>query len=108
MLSDLRESGAIEQDADVILFIYREDVYKIKEAKQKMKESKDKGEYSNISIKEKRVEEAEIIIGKQRNGPTGVVKLWFHKEYVKFAPEAAEIIREYEPRESHIEVSSNP
>ena len=107
MLSDLRESGAIEQDADVILFVYRDDVYKIKEAKQKMKEAQKKGELANIKIEEKRVEEAEIIIGKQRNGPTGVVKLWFHKDYVKFAEEAAETIREYETRESTIEIPSN-
>ncbi len=107
MLSDLRESGAIEQDADVILFVYRDDVYKIKEAKQKMKEAKAKGELPNIKIEEKRVEEAEIIIGKQRNGPTGVVKLWFHKDYVKFAEDAAETIREYEIKESSIEIPDN-
>ncbi|SMC09001.1 replicative DNA helicase [Nitratiruptor tergarcus] len=107
MLSDLRESGAIEQDADVILFVYRDDVYKIKEAKQKMKEAQARGELLDIKIEEKRVEEAEIIIGKQRNGPTGVVKLWFHKDYVKFAEEAAETIREYDTRESTIEIPDN-
>lgn len=107
MLSDLRESGAIEQDADVILFVYRDDVYKIKEAKQKMKEAQAKGELLNIKIEEKRVEEAEIIIGKQRNGPTGVVKLWFHKDYVKFAEEAAETIREYEAKETNIDIPTN-
>jgi len=107
MLSDLRESGAIEQDADVILFVYRDDVYKIKEAKQKMKEAQQKGEQIDIQIEEKRVEEAEIIIGKQRNGPTGVVKLWFHKEYVKFAEEAAETVREYAMNETQIELPDN-
>ena len=104
MLSDLRESGAIEQDADVILFVYRDDVYKIKEMKEKAKEAAKKGEKIDIKIPEKKVEEAEIIIGKQRNGPTGVVRLYFHKDYVKFAEEATETIREYEMRESHIEV----
>ncbi len=104
MLSDLRESGAIEQDADVILFIYRDDVYKIKEMKEKAKEAAKKGEKMDIQIPEKKVEEAEIIIGKQRNGPTGVVKLFFHKDYVKFAEEATETIREYEMRESNIEI----
>ncbi len=104
MLSDLRESGAIEQDADVILFVYRDDVYKLKEAKQKLKEAQAKGEKIDVEIEEKKVEEAEIIIGKQRNGPTGVVKLWFHKEYVKFAEEAAETVREYEPKETNFEV----
>ena len=104
MLSDLRESGAIEQDADVILFIYRDDVYKIKEMKEKAKEAAKKGEKFDIKIEEKRVEEAEVIIGKQRNGPTGVVKLYFHKDYVKFAEEATETVREFEMKESHIDI----
>ena len=104
MLSDLRESGAIEQDADIILFIYRDDVYRIKEMKEKAKEAAKRGEKFDQPIEEKKVEEAEIIIGKQRNGPTGVVKLYFHKDYVKFAEEATETVREYEMKESHIEV----
>ena len=62
-LSDLRESGSIEQDADLVMFIYREEVYKPSE--------------ENAGL-------AELIISKQRNGPTGIVKLAFLREYTRF------------------------
>ncbi|MGC9350520.1 MAG: replicative DNA helicase [Sulfurovum sp.] len=84
MLSDLRESGAIEQDADIILFVYRDDVYR--EAKEKEKEMKAKAEGKEYSsdFRKKSEEEAEIIIGKQRNGPTGTVDLVFQKRFTRF------------------------
>lgn len=63
MLSDLRESGSIEQDSDIVLFIYRDEVYN------------EESEFPNI---------AEIIVGKHRSGPTGKVSVYFKKELAKF------------------------
>ena len=84
MLSDLRESGAIEQDADIIMFVYRDDVYKERDEARKEKEAKDKGEEYKSTFINKPVEEAEIIIGKQRNGPIGAIKLDFQKALTRF------------------------
>lgn len=84
MLSDLRESGAIEQDADIILFVYRDDVYR--EAKEKEREMKAKAEGKEFKSEyvKKPEEETELIIGKQRNGPTGTVDLVFQKNFTRF------------------------
>ena len=84
MLSDIRESGSIEQDADIILFVYRDDVYLYKEEKEREKAAKAEGKEYTSSYVEKEQEEAEIIIGKQRNGPTGHVKLIFQKKLTRF------------------------
>jgi replicative DNA helicase len=66
MLSDLRESGSIEQDADVVMFLYRPEYYAPADKREEL-EGK-----------------SELIIGKQRNGPTGVVELYFQKAYTRF------------------------
>ena len=72
-LSDLRESGSLEQDSDVVLFIYREDKYK------------EEAENKNI---------AEIIVAKHRNGPVGSVKLYFNEQTVSFSDLAKDVQRE--------------
>jgi replicative DNA helicase len=80
ILSDLRESGAIEQDADVVIFIYRPFMYKQGgEGAPETLESQD-------SVEDRR--KAEIIVGKQRNGPTGHVDLVFFDEYTRFEDKA--------------------
>lgn len=84
MLSDLRESGSIEQDADMIMFVYRDDVYKEHEERQKQKKAAQDGESYKPKFIAKEEEEAELIIGKHRNGPTGVVELIFHKKFTRF------------------------
>jgi len=84
MLSDLRESGAIEQDADIILFVYRDDVYREAQEKEKEMKAKAEGKPYESEFRKKSEEDAEIIIGKQRNGPTGTVNLVFQKNFTRF------------------------
>ncbi len=81
-MSDLRESGAIEQDADVVALLHREDYYWDKD-----KRSEQDAEFQKIQGK------AELIIDKQRNGPTGIVKLHFNPNYTRFDNPASEFIQ---------------
>ncbi len=71
ILSDLRESGAIEQDADVVMLLHREEYY-----------YKIKGEIPPDDVRG----QADVIIAKQRNGPTGTVKVQFNEQLARFAP----------------------
>ncbi len=96
-LSDLRESGEIEQTADVVLFLYRPDYYDDPKAD-------DEEAAAELDLADERrdpnVSETEIIIGKQRNGPTDSFKLIFHKVYASFY--------EFLPREAVVEGSTPP
>ncbi len=82
VLADLRESGAIEQDADVVIFVHRPETYKINEV--------DDAHGHKISTERL----AEIIIGKQRNGPTDIIRLTFQKEYAGFENRASDTFEE--------------
>ncbi|EMI4815631.1 replicative DNA helicase [Campylobacter upsaliensis] len=93
MLSDLRESGAIEQDADTILFVYRDEVYREQEEKEKENKAKAEGkEYHPNFVPNPRQENAEIIIGKNRNGPVGTTEVEFQKENSRFVDKPSGMI----------------
>jgi replicative DNA helicase len=76
LLSDLRDSGAIEQDADIVLFIHRPEMYR---------DLREKAEQGGESLDGK----AEVIMAKHRNGPTGSIDLYFHKQFTRFASMSA-------------------
>ncbi|EAJ7111526.1 replicative DNA helicase [Campylobacter upsaliensis] len=93
MLSDLRESGAIEQDADTILFVYRDEVYREQEEKERENKAKAEGkEYHPNFMPNPRQENAEIIIGKNRNGPVGTTEVEFQKENSRFVDKPSGMI----------------
>jgi replicative DNA helicase len=111
MLSDLRESGAIEQDADIILFLYRDDYYKRKDIQKTIDKQKKEGvamtpqqEQELREAQEKPIEQSELIIGKQRNGPTDTVKLNFEKNLTRFLDLPSKYDNDYQQKESSFEV----
>ncbi|MBL4789979.1 MAG: replicative DNA helicase, partial [Kordiimonadaceae bacterium] len=82
MLSDLRESGSIEQDADMVMFVFREEYYKEKDEPSHGDQDKHlvwQAEMNALYGK------AELIIGKQRHGPVGTIRLAFEKEFTRFS-----------------------
>ena len=86
LLSDLRESGTIEQDSDIVMFVYREEYY---HASKKPEDGSEK--FQQWLEKAHRIEgQAEVIVAKQRHGSTGIVELAFHKMTTKFSDRAHE------------------
>ena len=87
-LADLRESGSIEQDADVVMFVYREEYYLNKrEPERKMEESEDSFNIRHdewLSRMQASENKAEVIVAKQRHGPTGAVQVHFEKRFTHF------------------------
>ena len=79
-LSDLRESGSIEQDADVVMFVFREEYYKERKEPAKGSEAHDKWQTEIEAVKNK----AEVIIAKQRQGPVGNIELYFDGSLTRF------------------------
>lgn len=107
MLSDLRESGSIEQDADTIMFVYRDDVYKESEAKERYAAKRAKAAEQGVEFNEQMPtftrnpngEEAEIIVGKNRNGPLGTIKLIYESGFTRFKDIATEPVMQSEFKE---------
>jgi replicative DNA helicase len=108
MLSDLRESGSIEQDADIVMFVYRDDVYREAAEKEKEMKAKANGQVYENKFEKKEEEETELILGKHRNGPTGTVKLIFQKRFTRFvdAPKDGEDLCEIVYNNSNIDIST--
>ena len=93
-LSDLRESGSIEQDADVVMFVYREEYYLTRSEPARRAEESDQKFNERHDAWRQRCEQtygkAEVIVAKQRHGPTGIVRLAFEGQFTKFGNLAAD------------------
>ncbi|WP_300910128.1 DnaB-like helicase C-terminal domain-containing protein, partial [Helicobacter japonicus] len=102
-LSDLRDSGAIEQDADVILFLYREDIYKKREDKERYARLKKEGKEKDFKPEhqEREIEPTEVIVAKNRNGEVKTIEIQFNKRYTRFEDKPKEA--EYDMRETSID-----
>ena len=100
-LSDLRESGSIEQDADVVMFVYREEYYLTRSEPSRRAEESDQKFNERHEAWKQRCEQtygkAEVIVAKQRHGPTGIVRLAFEGQYTKFDNLPADEERPGEP-----------
>lgn len=95
MLSDLRESGSIEAEADVVIFIYRDSYYEELGQKTAGKEGDEAQQPERPRVRERRedqVDVAELIIAKQRNGPTGTIRVAFHPAFARFDNLAADMV----------------
>jgi len=80
LLSDLRESGSIEQDADIVMFIYREDYYLYRKKPQEGTDLYERWQQDMDNVRNT----TEVIVSKHRNGPIGTVKLHFDSQYTRF------------------------
>ena len=110
IMSDIRESGSIEQDADIIIFIYRDDVYKEIDERKKEKDAKDKGQEYQNKYQNNLKEETEILIAKQRNGPIGMTKLTFNKQFANFVDpgDSVELIYHENTQKTTTDVQIDP
>lgn len=96
ILSDLRDSGSIEQDADVILFLYRDDVYRKRADRERYARLKKEGKEKDFKpeYQEREVEPAELIVAKNRNGETRTIEIRFNKRFTRFEDIPQEISHE--------------
>jgi replicative DNA helicase len=84
LLNDLRDSGTLEDDADKVLFLYRDDLYRVREEERKIEEAASRGEEYKSKFVNKPIEDIEIIVAKQNNGSAETVRLNFQKQYCRF------------------------